>query len=78
MKFRITFKDPDVVERAIADAIRSWVDGLGLTDKKERALMEARRRESELEKVAKWFKFCESVTIEIDTDADTATVVSKP
>jgi hypothetical protein len=59
MKFRITFKSPDSVSRSLQDT----VDETG-------ELMEV------LEKaIEKWIEYREYVTIEIDTEANTARVL---
>lgn len=78
MKLRITFKDPDVVDDAIKEAVSRSIAGLGLTDREEICALHEARAESVREKVAKWFEYGEYVTIEVDTDADTAVVVPTP
>ncbi len=60
MKFHVTFKDPDALDYAIQDATAENPD---VDDEK-------------LRKVASsFFDYGEYVTIEIDTDKKTATVV---
>lgn len=59
MKFRVTFKTPDVVDNTI--------ENLGVEPDEQEAIYK--------QVVSKWFKYGEYVTIEVDTNADTATVV---
>lgn len=60
MKFNVTFKDPDALEYAIQDALNENPDA----------------NEDTLRKAAgPFFDYGEYVTIEIDTDRKTATVV---
>jgi hypothetical protein len=66
MKLRVTFKCPDAVDCAIKDA----VDALDLTSDDAMDVSEDIRG-----KVTPWIKYGEYVTIEFDTDANTATVV---
>ena len=75
MKFQIQFKDPDVVGDALDAAARMSAAGVAGLDDDERQVVEERRRESLSRLCRKWFRYGEYVTIEIDTDAKTATVV---
>jgi hypothetical protein len=74
MKFKVTMKDPDTLSDAIEEAVEDdLVKVEGLTDEDREALFDTRReRASEL--AAKWFKYGEYLTVEIDTEAKTATV----
>lgn len=68
-------KDPDCLHDAIADAVReSLAADERLTADEVDAVGEVRR-----EKVGKacerWFKWSEYLTVEVDTDAGTCTVV---
>jgi hypothetical protein len=75
MKFRITFKDPDGVSNSLHDAAKDSARSTsGLTEKEMRALAESREEEFG-EFLRKWIQYGEYVTIEFDTDADTAVVV---
>ena len=73
MKIQITFKTPDAVERAVAEAVRYEqlpefpVDGE--QDQREILTQDAN------DVVSKFIKYGEYVTIEIDTDTKTAIVL---
>lgn len=72
MKLKITLKDPDGVYESIKDAAFSTT---GDTEKLGNSELEAETRREQLEEQCKpWIKCGEYVTIEIDTDAGTATV----
>ena len=76
MKFKVTMKDPDTLYDAIGEAVEQAVsDTIGVGDQDEReALIKVR-----VDKVKiicnKWFEYGEYLTVEIDTDAETCTVV---
>ncbi len=74
MKFRITFKDPDVVSDAISEAIDEELEQSGLPED-ERLMLRDHRIEKLQDKVTKWFHYMEYVTIEVDTDKNTAIVI---
>lgn len=80
MKFTIKMKTPDVVTRAVDDITESeHVDGAleGASDNEiEEAGWVVDERRDDLKKLlSKWFNYGECVTIEIDTEAGTATVL---
>jgi hypothetical protein len=75
MKFRVTLKDPDT----LYDAIREEVEGNlanidDLADHEKDALVDGRIDDIK-EVAAKWFEYGEYLTVEIDTEARTCTVV---
>ncbi len=77
MKFTITFKTPDVVTDTVYDQIKMKMyqeeeDISELTEEHYAEIEEQTDREKQ--KVAKWIKYGEYVTIEFDTDKGTATV----
>ncbi len=76
MILRITMKDPDGVWESIDNAIRSAVraDCLPLTEDEQEELVES-RREKVSQSLRAWLDYLEYVTIEVDTDANTARVV---
>jgi len=77
MKFKIQMKDPDGVYDAITDAMKDTLRSIeGITDDERESLEESRREKIEAA-VGKWFEYNEYVTIEIDTDAGTATVCER-
>lgn len=65
MKFKVTMKDPDTLYDAIHEAVKEQVEDLA--------------RESRKNKIGtlcgQWFEWGEYLTVEIDTDAKTCTVV---
>jgi len=74
MKLKITLKDPDGVYDSIQDAAESSTgDADGLDQDELEKLAESRREKLE-EQCNPWIRYGEYVTIEIDTDAGTATV----
>jgi hypothetical protein len=74
MKFKVTMKDPDTLGDAIDEAVREDIAKIpGLTGEDREALFE-NRREATAKIAAKWFRYSEYVTVEIDTEARTATV----
>ncbi len=91
MKFQVTFKTPDVEDNAITDALIQSANALDLPEEELEELNLRIRCGSEdlpeelLEQRAelctllgKWIRYSEYVTIEIDTEAKTATVVEVP
>jgi hypothetical protein len=75
MKFRVTFKDPDGVSDSLQDAVEQSLSGVvGLTEPERNSLME-KRYEDILQITNKWIGYGEYLSIEIDTDTQTATVV---
>ena len=75
MKFSVTMKDPDTLNDAIADAIASLhVDGL---DADELEDVRERRKNKVRSLCGKWFRYGEYLTVEIDVDAETCTVVDQ-
>lgn len=74
MKFRVTMKDPDCLHDAIKEAVEADVAALDLP--LDEAAVVADVRSAKARSVcATWFRFDEYITVEIDTDAGTATVV---
>lgn len=76
MKFQVTFKSPDAVSYKISNLIEEELDNLNLEEDELNAIREIRIQKLS-EKVGKWFKHLEYVTIEIDTEKDTAMVVKQ-
>jgi hypothetical protein len=75
MKFKITFKDPDAVYDAVRDEVISQVNSTVSLEPSEKADIIESRTEKTIDKLKRWIMYGEYVTIEFDTDADTATVV---
>ncbi len=74
MKIRVTMKDPDTMHDAVLEAVTSEVKAMGLPEDEARKLIQI-RVDKQADKMAKWFKFSEYLTVECDTDAMTAKVV---
>lgn len=73
MKFNVTFKDPDALIDAVTDAVVEQ-PLLGL-DEYEAELVREKRISEVNELCQQWFQYGEYVTVEIDTVANTCTVV---
>jgi hypothetical protein len=74
MKISITLKDPDAVYEAIQDHVRGSLKATGLTEREIDKVTDG--RESELGRsLSKWVKHGEYVTVEFDTEANTATII---
>lgn len=74
MKFKITLIDPDGVYESLEQAAElSMRDISGLCDTERRMLIETRREKLE-EQCKQWIEHGEYVTIEIDTEENTAIV----
>lgn len=74
MKIKVTMKDPDTLHDAVADAVRDEVAGLAGLSEDEREAVEEKRRAAVMAAAGKWFRYGEYLTVEIDTEAGTATV----
>lgn len=74
MLIKVTMKDPDTLQDAIAEAVTAELQATpGLDDDDREALFD-KRQERAATVASKWFKFGEYLTVEIDTEAKTATV----
>lgn len=73
MKFTVTMKDPDTLYDAINDAIEESLSDV--EDEDEREAIEEVRKEKLKNLCAQWFDYGEYLTVEIDTEANTCTVV---
>jgi len=77
MKVQITFKNPDAIDNGIDEAITSekLVEALGEDDIEDFVEVEESIREDVKVDLAKWISYNEYVTIEFDTEAETAKVL---
>jgi len=75
MKFRVTLKDPDGPYECIQDAAKDMTKAIdGITDDERKAIQE--KRAETLSKFAgRWMSYGEYITVEFDTEAETATVI---
>ncbi len=75
MKIAITLKDPDGVHECINDMAVNMAKGVTFCDTAEAELFVTNRRDRLAEKCRPFVEYGEYVTIEIDTDTNTAIVV---
>jgi hypothetical protein len=75
VKFRVYLKDPDVLHEAIDDAMEKDPSLVAIADSDEREAVEKIRREKLHELCRQWFEYAEYLTVEVDTEAKTCTVV---
>ena len=73
MKFNITMKDPDGFYESVKNAVEESLP-TGLSSGERSNLLEDRMEKVE-ESLERWFEYNEYVTIEVDTDNNTATVL---
>jgi hypothetical protein len=77
MKFRVTMKDPDTLSDAIDEAVEESTSAevlVGFSDEEREAVAE-KRREAYSAIAGKWIEYGEYLTVEIDTEAKTCTVI---
>jgi hypothetical protein len=77
MKFKVQMKDPDTLQDAIEEAVKAQVKASGIDDPEEQEAVIELRKERTSELCQKCFEYGEYLTVEIDTDAGTATVVER-
>lgn len=75
MKFRIQLKDPDGFCDGFDDAVRESVSNIDGLDDDERSEVLDKRGETLRKFSGRWVQYNEYITIEFDTDANTAKVV---
>lgn len=74
MKIKVTMKDPDTMFDAVQDAVKSEIATMNLPEDEQEALIEL-RTDKEREKLSKWFRYSEYLSVEFDTEKMTATVL---
>ncbi len=77
MILHVTMKDPDTLCDAIDRAVGEWVKGIEGIDNEEREAVAEARKEKVREVCGQWFEYGEYLTVEIDTEDKTATVVRR-
>jgi hypothetical protein len=77
MKFKVQMKDPDTLHDAIEDAVTEELKSIAGLDDDDRNALSETRREKVTELCNKWFEYGEYLTVEIDTEASTCTVVNQ-
>lgn len=75
MKFIVQMKDPDTMSDAVADAVSEDVEKIPGLDKEERQRVAEQRRDKVRNLCARWFEYGEYLRVEIDTEAETCTVL---
>lgn len=75
MKFQVQMKDPDTLQDAIEDAVKSDLSKIDQLSPEERDVLIDARRDKIGDICSKWFRYGEYLTVEIDTDAVTCVVV---
>lgn len=75
MKIRVTMKDPDTLIDAIHEAVVRDGNYAGLEDHDEVKDVQERRKQRYHALAGTWFKYGEYLTVEIDTNAKTRTVL---
>ena len=75
MIFRVTMKDPDVLQDAIEEEVNNQLMISGLSLEEQEAIRDI-RCEKASEVAHNWFEYGEYLTVEIDTDKETIRVVS--
>lgn len=75
MKFRITFKDPDGVSEVIYGLAAEYAASLTKVREEQKAIKEV-KLESLKEFIDPWIEYQEYITVEFDTEANTATVIN--
>jgi len=77
MKFRITLKDPDGVYESVRGAVSAQVHAIdGLTPDEREKLIDA-RKDRLLADLSPWIDGEEYLTVEVDTEPMTCTVVKR-
>jgi hypothetical protein len=67
-------KDPDCLHNALRDAVAEDMGGAKLDEDEADAVFQLRVEKAQ-KACARWFRWGEYLTVEIDTDAGTATVI---
>lgn len=74
MKFKVTMKDPDTLTDAIDEAVKAQIVEIGIIDEDEIEALTEKRADKVRDLCGEWFEYGEYLTVEIDTEAKTATV----
>ncbi len=77
MKFRVTLNNPDGVYDGLKDAASNSVRAIEGLTAGERELITESRYEAFREFAGAWFECSESITVEFDTEEETAVAVKK-
>jgi hypothetical protein len=77
MIIRVTFKNPDTLLDSVSDAVKASVGSLPLSDEEKSLIIESRTENENASICDNWCEYGEYVTIEFDTEKNTATVVRR-
>jgi hypothetical protein len=77
MKFTVTMKDPDTLHDAIEEAVKENMKEMKEIDDEEKSLIVDKRKAEVNEICDKWFEYDEYLSVEIDTELKTCTVIEK-
>lgn len=77
MKLTIQFKDPDGVYDAVHESARDSVSTVDGITTQEAQILSQKREDDFNEFLGQWIKYGEYLTVEFDTDTNTATVLKK-
>lgn len=75
MKLKITLKDPDGIGNAIIDFAATQVAAIDGISEEEKEMLEETRKEQVSKALRPWIDCDEYLTVEFDTEANTATVL---
>lgn len=75
MRIRVTMKQPDVLDDAITDAVSEL--SISALDEDEMRAVRNTRADKIRGLASRWFEYGEYLTVEIDTEAETCTVVPR-
>ena len=75
MKIKVQMKDPDTLDDAIRDAVKA-LNRTELDDDEAEAVRELRMEKART-LAGRWFEYGEYLTVEIDTKAETCTVIPR-
>jgi len=76
MKFKVQMKDPDALIECINDAIEKELEQVDLSSE-EIDLIREIRVEKVISICKRWFEYGEYITVEIDTENETCTILNK-
>lgn len=75
MKFKVMMKNPDALDEAIDEAVEASLDNTPVSEDEREMLAESRRDEIRT-LCGKWFEYGEYLRVEVDTVAETCTIVT--
>lgn len=73
----MTFKDPDVIFEAISEAVNERIKAIKELDDEERDVLIEKKNRAVSDQLSKWIEYGDFITVEFDTDLNTARIVPK-